>query len=137
MSDRCSGWAPKRLTPPALVRSRRERHAFTPTLTGLGEREHLRASDATLSDHIDDVVAVIEFERLDDVVLCGQNYGGMVVTGVADRAAVRIRLLAYLDAIRLTGQVDRLPRAYVRCTAGDDERRPHHHDAEAPIRRLR
>lgn len=71
---------------------------FTPTLTGLGEREHIRPSEVTLSDHIEDVVAVITFEGLDDVVLCGQSYGGMVVTGVADRIPERIRLLVYLDA---------------------------------------
>jgi len=85
-------------TPVATALRRCGHEVFTPTLTGLGEREHIRASDVTLSDHIDDVVAVIEFEQLVDVVLCGHSYGGMVVTGVADRDPGRIRLLAYLDA---------------------------------------
>jgi pimeloyl-ACP methyl ester carboxylesterase len=69
---------------------------FTPTLTGMGERAHLGV-DVGLSDHIDDVVAVFDFEQLRDVVLCGHSYGGMVVTGVADRIPERIRLLVYLD----------------------------------------
>ena len=85
-------------TPVANALRQRGHAVFTPTLTGLGEREHLRASEVTLSDHIDDVVAVMRFEELHDVVLCGQSYGGMVVTGVADRVPERIRLLTYLDA---------------------------------------
>ena len=170
----------------SVANSLRERghNVFTPTLTGLGERAHVRVSDVSLTDHIDDVQAVIDFEALDDVILCGHSYGGMVVTGVADRVPERVRLLAYLDAfvprdgesmhdldqhglvdallevaerrgdgrapipdellppddtgdeksaryvarlrpqpmktfterLRLTGQVDRLPRAFVRCT---------------------
>ena len=70
---------------------------FTPTLTGLGERAHL-GSNTNLSDHVGDVLAVLAFEQLRDVVLCGHSYGGMVVTGVADRAPDLIRLLIYLDA---------------------------------------
>jgi len=85
-------------TPVANALRTRGHDVFTPTLTGLGEREHIRASEVTLSDHIDDVLAVIRFEELDDVVLAGQSYGGMVVTGVADRVPERIRLLVYLDA---------------------------------------
>lgn len=85
-------------TPIANELRERGHRVFTPTLTGLGEREHIRASEVTLTDHIDDVAAVIDFEQLDDVVLCGQSYGGMVVTGVADRMPERIRLLTYLDA---------------------------------------
>lgn len=72
--------------------------AFTPTLTGLGEREHIRPSEVTLSDHIDDVVATIMFEDLSEVILCGHSYGGMVVTGVADRIPDRIRALVHLDS---------------------------------------
>ncbi len=48
--------------------------------------------------HIQDVVNVLEFEDLDDVVLLGHSYGGMVATGVADRAAPRLQQLVYLDA---------------------------------------
>jgi pimeloyl-ACP methyl ester carboxylesterase len=85
-------------TPVADALRQRGHEVFTPTLTGLGEREHIRASEVTLADHIDDVVGVIHFEDIDDVVLCGHSYGGMVVTGVADRRPERIRLLTYLDA---------------------------------------
>jgi pimeloyl-ACP methyl ester carboxylesterase len=164
----------------------RGHEVFTPTLTGLGERAHL-GSDVGLSDHIADVEAVFRCEQLSDVVLCGQSYGGMVVTGVADRLAEAVRLVVYLDAfiprhgqaladmissgfremiqqteqqghdrlpfpselwppegslpeavrssyidrmqphpvrtmtepIRLTGAIERLPRAFVRCTGGE------------------
>lgn len=67
-------------------------------LTGLGERYHLSHSDINLSVHITDVVNTILFERLDAVVLVGHSYGGMVITGVADRLPERITKLVYLDA---------------------------------------
>ena len=71
---------------------------FTPTLTGQGERSHLLSGTINLSLHIEDILAVFRCENLSDVVLAGHSYGGMVITGVADRAADRIRALAYLDA---------------------------------------
>ena len=69
------------------------------TLTGLGERVHLASPDIGLQTHIDDVVNVILFENLRDIVLLGHSYGGMVITGVADRVPDRIQQLIYLDAI--------------------------------------
>jgi pimeloyl-ACP methyl ester carboxylesterase len=71
---------------------------FSPTYTGLGERSHLARPDIDLSTHIDDVLAVLEFEDLRDVTLIGHSYGGMVATGVADRAADRLARVIYLDA---------------------------------------
>jgi len=71
---------------------------FTPTLTGVGERAHQGAENITLETHIRDVCGVIEAEELSDVVLCGHSYGGMVITGVADRMTDRIKALVYLDA---------------------------------------
>ena len=70
---------------------------FSPTMTGLGERSHLARTDTDLNTHIDDILAVFHWERLDDVVLCGHSYGGMVVTGVAERIPGKIRSLVYLD----------------------------------------
>jgi pimeloyl-ACP methyl ester carboxylesterase len=159
---------------------------FTPTLTGLGERGHL-GPEIGLTTNVEDVVSLLEFEDLSEVVLCGASYGGMAVTGAADRASERIGLLIYVDAlvprdgqcgldllpgtfgdvvrsaanefghgwvpvpaavlppdgiipeqrrasyvarlrpqpvatflepVRLTGAVERLPRAFVRCTSG-------------------
>ena len=71
---------------------------LTPTLTGLGERAHLASPAVDLATHIQDVVATIETEDLRQVILLGHSYGGMVVTGVADRVADRLAHLAYLDA---------------------------------------
>jgi pimeloyl-ACP methyl ester carboxylesterase len=73
-----------------------EVHALT--LTGVGERSHLVSPDVDLDLHIQDVVQVLEFEDLRDVVLVGHSYGGMVITGVADRAPDRVGRLVYLDA---------------------------------------
>jgi pimeloyl-ACP methyl ester carboxylesterase len=71
---------------------------YTPTLTGLGERSHLLHPDIDLDTHITDVVNVLRFEGLTDVLLVGHSYGGMVITGAADRAADRVAALVYLDA---------------------------------------
>jgi pimeloyl-ACP methyl ester carboxylesterase len=69
------------------------------TLTGDGDRAHLRRADITLADHIADVVALIEAEELSDIVLVGHSYGGMVITGVADALPGRMRQLVYVDAM--------------------------------------
>ena len=74
---------------------------FTPTLTGLGERSHLSSPEIDLSTHIQDVVNVLEYESLSDVILVGHSYGGAVITGVSGRCADRIRTLVYLDAFIL------------------------------------
>ena len=71
---------------------------LTPTYTGLGDREHLANPAIDLETHIQDVLNVIRFEDLSDIVLLGHSYGGMVATGVADRAGDRIAQLIYLDA---------------------------------------
>jgi pimeloyl-ACP methyl ester carboxylesterase len=67
-------------------------------MTGVGERAHLLTGSVDLDMHIRDIVAVVEFEDLRDVILVGHSYGGMVITGVADRVADRIGRLVYLDA---------------------------------------
>ncbi|BET68862.1 alpha/beta hydrolase [Opitutales bacterium ASA1] len=71
---------------------------YRATLTGLGERMHLNSPDIDLKTHIDDVVNLILFEDLHDVVLTGHSYGGMVITGVMDRIPERLRHVVYLDA---------------------------------------
>ena len=71
---------------------------FTPTHSGVGERAHQSAENITLETHIRDVCGCIEAEELNDVILCGHSYGGMVITGVADRMPARIKSLVYLDA---------------------------------------
>jgi L-fuculose-phosphate aldolase len=71
---------------------------FTPSLTGQGERAHLATPEVNLSTHIQDVYNAIWYEDLTDIILVGHSYGGMVVTGVADRMPNRIKHLVYLDA---------------------------------------
>jgi pimeloyl-ACP methyl ester carboxylesterase len=70
-----------------------------PTLTGQGERVHLSTPNIGLALHIQDIVNVILFEDLHDVILVGHSYGGMVITGVADRLPDRIKSRIYLDAL--------------------------------------
>jgi pimeloyl-ACP methyl ester carboxylesterase len=75
---------------------------YTPSLTGCGDRAHLVSPAVDLDMHIRDVVHLLHFEDLRDVILVGHSYGGMVITGVADRAADRIGKLVYLDAANPT-----------------------------------
>ncbi len=89
------GWCWQRVAP-ALRRAGHE--VYAPSLTGLGERRHLASRTVDLATHIEDVVALLEMEDLSDVLLVGHSYGGMVVTGAADRVARRISRLVYLDA---------------------------------------
>jgi pimeloyl-ACP methyl ester carboxylesterase len=87
---------------------------FTPTLTGMGERAHL-GPNVGMSTHVEDVVAVLEFEDVRDVVLVGASYGGMSVTGAADRVPGRVALVVYVDGlVPSDGQsgVDLLPPAF-------------------------
>jgi pimeloyl-ACP methyl ester carboxylesterase len=70
----------------------------TPTQTGLGERKHLMSKDITLSTFVLDLVNDIEAEDLSDVVLVGHSFGGMAITGAADRIPERLRHVVYFDA---------------------------------------
>ena len=70
----------------------------TPTHSGVGERAHQSSEAITLEPHICDVCGTIEMEEAHDIILCGHSDGGMVITGVADRVADRIKALVYLDA---------------------------------------
>ncbi len=90
-----AGWAWKKMRP--LLRAAGH-ELLTPTYTGLDERGHLASPSIDLDTHIWDVLAVLEMEDLRDVVLIGHSYGGMVATGVTDRARHRIAQLIHLDA---------------------------------------
>ena len=90
-----SAWGFSRFRP--LLRARGH-DVHTPTHTGLGERSHLAHPGIDLESHVADVLAVLHFEDLRDVVLVAHSYGGMVGTVVADRAADRVAQLIYLDA---------------------------------------
>src|SRR3712207_5745958 len=89
------GWCWKKVVP--LLRTAGH-EVYTPTLTGLGERAHLLSPTITLDTHILDVVNVLEYEELLDVVLVGHSYAGAVISGVADRAPTQVAQLVYLDA---------------------------------------
>ena len=89
------GWAFRRV---GALLGEKGYGVYRASLTGLGERVHLASADVGLSTHINDVVNMILFEDLRDVVLVGHSYGGMVITGVADRVPERIRRLIYVDA---------------------------------------
>jgi pimeloyl-ACP methyl ester carboxylesterase len=90
-----AGWAWKKMHP--LMQAAGHR-LVTPSYTGLGERVHLANPSIDLDTHIEDILNVIKYEDLRDIVLIGHSYGGMVATGAADRARDRVAQLIYLDA---------------------------------------
>ncbi len=89
------GWCYQRV---ARILRANGHEVYAPTLSGLGERAHLLDARVDLHCHIEDVVALLHYEDLRDVILAGHSYGGMVITGVADRATDRVGRLVYLDA---------------------------------------
>lgn len=88
-------WCWRRVAP--LLRAAGH-EVFAPTLTGLADKAHLLTRAVNLATHLDDVLGLIEAEELNDVVLVGHSYAGMLITGVADRVPQRLRSLVYLDA---------------------------------------
>src|ERR1700741_271752 len=74
------------------------RKVFAPTLTGLGERAHLLRAGIDLNLHIADIVNVMKWEGLDDVVLCGHSYGGFIISAVAEHMPAAIRSIVFRDA---------------------------------------
>jgi pimeloyl-ACP methyl ester carboxylesterase len=106
------GWCWRRLAP--LLGGAAGHEVHTPTLTGVGDRAHLAPFDLGLATHVTDVVALLEMEDLDDVVLVGHSSGGAVITAVAARTSGRVAALVYLDAfVPRSGEsvLDLLPSA--------------------------
>ena len=89
------GWQFKKV---AVLLEARGYKVYRPSLSGLGEHFNTASPDIGLATHIDDIVNFILFEDLHDIILLGHSYGGMVITGVADRIPDRISRLIYLDA---------------------------------------
>lgn len=89
-------WCWQRIVAPLWAAGHR---AFAVTLTGSGERAHLLGPTISLETHIADVANTIDAEELHDAVLVGHSYAGMVITGVAERLAPRLKHLVYLDAV--------------------------------------
>ena len=90
------GWAFKKTD---SIMSQHGKEVHRASLTGQGERAHLSSADIDLNTHIKDVVNMILYDKLENVILVGHSYGGMVMTGVADSIPERIKKLVFLDAI--------------------------------------
>ena len=90
------GWCWRDVVP--VLRSQGHQ-VFHPSLTGMGDRSHLSNPETSLDTHIDDIGNLILFEDLQDVILVGHSYAGVVIGGVADRLPERSRGLAFVDAL--------------------------------------
>jgi pimeloyl-ACP methyl ester carboxylesterase len=89
------GWCWRRVSD---LLEKRSHKVFSPTMTGLGERSHLIDPKINLTTHITDMVNVIKWEGLNDIVLVGHSYGGAVVSGVAEQVRDAIGSIVFLDA---------------------------------------
>jgi pimeloyl-ACP methyl ester carboxylesterase len=89
------GWCWRRVSD--LLEGRGHK-VFTPTMTGLGERSHLIDPKVNLATHITDIVNVIKWEGLGDIVLVGHSYGGAIISGVAEQMGDKIGSIVFLDA---------------------------------------
>ncbi|MTD58937.1 alpha/beta hydrolase [Amycolatopsis pithecellobii] len=82
---------------------------YYPSLTGCGDRAHLISADVDLNTHITDVANLLFYEDLKDVVLVAHSYGGIVITGVADRVADRVAKLVFVDSPRGRSNAEAFP----------------------------
>ena len=89
------GWCWRRV---ASILREASHEVFTPTLTGLGERAHLLSPEIDLDTHIRDIMGVLKYEDLHDLILVGHSYAGMIITAIAEQAPERLAHLVYLDA---------------------------------------
>ena len=89
------GWCWRRV---ADLLQKRGHKVFTPTMTGLGERSHLIDGKINLTTHVTDIVNVIKWESLKDIVLVGHSYGGIIISGVAEAMRDAIGSIVFLDA---------------------------------------
>lgn len=111
------GWCWQLLAP---LLEARGHQVIAPTLAGMGERSSELSDDITLDTHIDEVVDLLDRRRVQNAVLVGHSYAGVVISGVADRVPHRLRRLVFLDAVlvengqtlggaRATGRAAALP----------------------------
>ncbi len=89
------GWCWKRVVPFLTMRGH---EVHTPTLSGCGEHAHTATASIDLDAHVEDIRAYLYLNDLQDVILVGHSYGGLVITGAADRIPARLQRLVYLDA---------------------------------------
>ncbi len=89
------GWCWRRVADRLTARGH---YVTAPTLTGVGERSHLASDAVDLTMQVTDVVNEIKWKDLDNIVLVGHSYGGMVISGVAEQLQPRIAAIVYLDA---------------------------------------
>jgi pimeloyl-ACP methyl ester carboxylesterase len=89
------GWCWRRVSD---LLEKKGHKVFAPTMTGLGERSHLIGGKIDLATHVTDIVNVIKWENLNDIVLVGHSYGGVIISGVAEQMRDAIGSIVFLDA---------------------------------------
>jgi pimeloyl-ACP methyl ester carboxylesterase len=88
------GWCWRRVVDALESRGHK---VYAPTLTGLADRSHLLTRDVNLTTHVNDVVNLVKWEDLRDIVLVGHSSGGFVITQAAEQIAPSVASIVYLD----------------------------------------
>jgi pimeloyl-ACP methyl ester carboxylesterase len=90
-------WAWEKVTP---LLEGKGHEVYPVTLTGMGDRSHLASFDLSMETAVQDVLNVIKYNGIDDLVLVGHSFAGKVAAAVADRAHDKVRKIVYVDAFR-------------------------------------
>lgn len=88
-------WVWRKITPSL---EKKGNSVYPVTLTGMGDRVHLARKEYGIETAVEDVVNLITFEDLRDVILVGHSFAGKVISAVYDRIPERIQELFFLDA---------------------------------------
>jgi pimeloyl-ACP methyl ester carboxylesterase len=89
------GWCWRRV---ADALERKGHRVCAESLTGVGDRSHLLTRGVNLTTHVNDVVNLVKWEDLKDIVLVGHSSAGFVITQAAEEIGPSVASIVYLDA---------------------------------------
>ena len=89
------GWCWRRV---ADALERKGHKVYAESLTGLGDRSHLLTREVNLTTHVNDLVNLVKWEDLKDIVLVGHSSAGFVITQAAEQIGPSVASIVYLDA---------------------------------------
>jgi pimeloyl-ACP methyl ester carboxylesterase len=89
------GWCWRRVSD---LLERKGHKVYAPSLTGLADRSHLLTKEVNLTTHVNDVVNLVRWEDLKDIVLVGHSSAGFVITQAVEEIRPSVSSIVYLDA---------------------------------------
>lgn len=71
---------------------------WAPTLTGQGERVHLLTPQTSVHTHIEDIVNVVNYNDLDNLVMVFHSYSGGLAGPIVEHLETRVRAIVFAGA---------------------------------------